>query len=289
MVCADRLALFEAERARLFGLAYRMLGSVADAQDALQEVHLRWIKADQDQVANPQGWLTAVLTRFCLDMLKSARRKREVYFGPWLPEPLVGAAPASSDIDPDTLTTAFLLALERLTPLERAAFLLHDVFDYDYGALAKALRRGEPACRQLVARARRHVRSTQTRATCEDRRAEDLLQRFLAAIVVGDIAPLEAALTADVELWSDGGGKALAARNVIRGANHVARFLIGIARKAGARLRPVPTVVNGGPGILLFDGEVLHSVLSVSFTAEGLLSRLFLMRNPDKLAHVKVH
>lgn len=276
---------FERHRAHLFGVAYRMLGTVSDAEDAIQDVFLRWCDVDAEGVRNPRAWLTTVTSRHCLDVLKSARRKREVYVGPWLPEPLGGIIdPETEGARAESLTTAFLLVLERLSPLERAAFLLHDVFDYDYALLAQTLGRNEAACRKLVARARAHVRQERPRLGPPPADPGSMLGQFLLAIASGDVAGLERMLAADAEFWSDGGGRVKAALNVVRGANRVARLAVGLGRKTTiARVELTP--INGETGVLIYDEAKLSGVLTAAFDPHGRILRVFLQRNPDKLTH----
>ena len=221
-------ASFEPYRRRLLGLAYRMLGSVADAEDAVQETYLRWHAADRDKVSNPRAFLMTTTTRICLDLLSSARARREEYVGPWLPEPVVDTsvlAPDSRAELAEDLSIALLLTLDRLSPLERAAFLLHDVFDFSFGEVASALERSEAACRQLAARARSHVRSVRPRGTnapaarpgaIEPKHAE-LMSAFVAATRSGDLNALTQLLASDVRVVTDGGGKVSASLNVLEG------------------------------------------------------------------------
>ena len=211
-------ASFEPYRRRLLGLAYRMLGSMADAEDAVQETYLRWHGADRDKVSDPRAFLMTTTTRICLDMLNSARARREEYVGPWLPEPVVDTAALAPDSRmelAEDLSIALLLTLDRLSPLERAAFLLHDVFDFSFNEVAPALERSEAACRQLAARARAHVRASRPRGATVptaafgeiDAKHTQLLSAFMAATQSGDLNALTQLLASDVRVWSDGGGK----------------------------------------------------------------------------------
>jgi RNA polymerase sigma-70 factor (ECF subfamily) len=221
-------ASFEPYRRRLRGLAYRMLGSMADAEDAVQETYLRWHRADRDQVLDPRAFLMTTTTRICLDMLTTARARHEEYVGPWLPEPVVDTtalAPDSSTELAEDLSVALLLTLDRLSPLERAAFLLHDVFDFSFREVASALKRSEAACRQLAARARAHVRAVRPRgATASpvrggkiDPQHAELMSAFVAAARSGDLHALTQLLASDVRVVTDGGGKVAAALNVLEG------------------------------------------------------------------------
>jgi RNA polymerase sigma-70 factor, ECF subfamily len=218
-------AAFEPHRRALTGLAYRMLGSVSDAEDVVQDAFLRWHAAPRGEVAEPRAYLMRVVTRLCLDVMKSAQARRETYVGPWLPEPVLDAA----SVQPDTagelaedISVALLLALERLSPAERAAFLLHDVFDRDFSEVAAALGRSEAACRQLASRARAHVRASPRRFSADPAEGQRLAAAFMLAAQTGDVAALTGLLAADATLHSDGGGVRIAALNIIRGADRMA-------------------------------------------------------------------
>lgn len=279
-------------RGPLMGLAYRMLGSRADAEDVLQDAYLRLQNVDDSTVRNAEAYLKTVVTRLALDHLKSARAKREVYVGPWLPEPIVDAetlSPEGAGELADDLSFALLLTLETLSAPERAAFLLHDVFETPYAEIAATLEKSEAACRQLAARARKavkHARPTHT-APVEAHRA--LLMRFAEAAQTGDASGLEALLAADAVAYSDGGGIKAAALNPIYGADKVARFFAGLAKKQkaeGQALRVVPVALNGAPGLAVYlDGE-FDFTMSID-VAGGLIERLYLVRNPEKLGAVR--
>jgi RNA polymerase sigma-70 factor (ECF subfamily) len=219
-----------------------MLGSIADAEDAVQDTYVRWHAADRDNVSDPRAFLMTTATRICLDMLTSARARRETYVGPWLPEPVVDTAalaPDSGSEMAEDLSIALLLILERLSPLERAALLLHDVFDFSFKEVAGALGRSQAACRQLAARARAHVRAARPRGATPpagrsgeiDTKHAQLLSAFVKAIRSGNLEALTRLLASDVRIVTDGGGKVPAALNVLRGADRAARFLIGVSRK----------------------------------------------------------
>lgn len=288
---------FEPHRRRLLGLAYRMLGSMTDAEDAVQEAYLRWHATDRDHVSDPRAFLMTTTTRICLDILTSARARREQYVGPWLPEPIVDAdalAPDTHTELAEDLSVALLLTVDRLSPLERAAFLLHDVFDFSFAEVASALERSEAACRQLAARARAHVKASRPRgvATASARSGEidakhaDLMSAFVAATRSGDLDGLTRMLASDVRVVTDGGGKVSAALNVLDGADHAARFLIGVSRKGWRddfTLRFA--TINGLPGIIVDSPEGL--VQTSAFEIEGDVVRaLYVVRNPDKLRHI---
>jgi len=290
-------ASFEPYRRRLVGLAYRMLGSMADAEDAVQETYLRWHRADRNQVSEPRAFLMTTTTRICLDMLTSARARREEYAGPWLPEPVVDTAALAPDSRTELaedLSIALLLTLDRLSPLERAAFLLHDVFDFSFGEVAAALERSEAACRQLAARARAHVREVRPRGTTTptgrlgeiDAKHAQLMSAFVTATSSGDLDALKQLLASDVRVVTDGGGKVAAALNVLDGADRAARFLVGAARKGWrddytlrfATINDLPGMIIGGP-----EGPVQTAAFEIE---DGVIRALYVVRNPDKLRHL---
>ena len=273
---------FEAHRGFLAGLAYRMLGSVADSEDVVQDAFLRWHSVDRAAVAEPRAYLARVVSRLCLDRMKSAQQRREQYVGTWLPEPVV-AEPAERLAD--DLSVALLLALERLSPLERAAFLLHDVFDMDYSAVAEVLDRGEPACRQLAARARAHLQDKQPRYEPRVDEAERLAQAFLTAAATGDVDALSRMLKHDAVLYTDGGGKRIAALNPIFGKEKIVRFYRGLQAKgrAFAAVRLERVMLNGLPGIV-FDTREGTETVAFEVT-HGEISAIYAVRNPDKLRH----
>ena len=290
-------ASFEPYRRRLLGLAYRMLGSMADAEDAVQETYLRWHAADRDRVSEPRAFLMTTTTRICLDMLTSARARHEEYVGPWLPEPVVNTAALAPDSRTELaedLSIALLLILDHLSPLERAAFLLHDVFDFAFSEVATALERSEAACRQLATRARAHVRAARPRgATLPggiNAKHAQLMSAFAAATQSGDVNALMQLLASDARVVTDGGGKVRAALNEIEGADRVAQFLVDVTRKRpGAwwredfRLRL--GTVNGLPALIVDAPE--GPVQTTAFDIEGdVIRALYIVRNPDKLRHL---
>jgi len=294
-------ATFEPHRRRLLGLAYRMLGSMADAEDAVQETYLRWHAAERDNVVDPRAFLMTTATRICLDMLTSARARREEYVGPWLPEPVVDTAALAPDSRAELaqdLSIALLLILDQLSPLERGAFLLHDVFDFSFSEVATALGRSEAACRQLASRARANVRAarprgataSQTRSAQIDAKSAQLISAFAAATESGDLHKLTEMLASDVRIVTDGGGKVRSALEVIEGADRAARFLVEVTRKRpGAWWRDDFTVrfatLNGLPGVIVDASE--GAVQTTAFEIEGEVIRaLYVVRNPDKLRHL---
>ncbi|GJE28862.1 sigma-70 family RNA polymerase sigma factor [Methylobacterium organophilum] len=276
-------AIFEAERPRLIRLAYRMLGSLAEAEDVVQNAWLRWRQADRDAVAAPMAYLTRIVTRLCLDVMKSARARRETYVGAWLPEPLIEESPEDPAED---LTLPLMLALERLSPLERAAFLLHDVFGVPLAEVAVTLERDGVAVRQLAARARKHVRAGRPRYALAPEEGERLARAFFAATSSGDVATLRAMLAKDVVLRADGGGKVLAFLNPIVGRERTLRLYAGLHRKLktpGRFLRPAR--IDGWPGYISEerDGVLQTTALVVE---DGVIRLVLITRNPDKLGHV---
>jgi RNA polymerase sigma-70 factor (ECF subfamily) len=293
----DPSASFEPHRRRLLGLAYRMLGSMAEAEDAVQEAYLRWHDADREKVAEPKAFLITATTRICLDVLKSARVRREEYVGPWLPDPVTDTAALAPDTQTELaedLSVALLLALDRLSPLERAAFLLHDVFDYSFAQVADTLGRNEAACRQLASRARSRVREARpegaiparTGSSRADAKHAELLSAFITASRSGDVTTLTRLLASDARFVSDGGGKAAAALNVIEGADRVAAFLVGTVRKGWTDDMAVRfDTINGLPGLIVSRPDGL--VQTSAFEIEGdVVKAIYVVRNPDKLRHL---
>ncbi len=278
---------FQRHRARLFGVAYRMLGSRADAEDVLQDAWLRWHDADICSIASPEAWLVTVVTRLCLDRLRATRQDRERYVGPWLPEPILTDTLPSPELQlemQNEVSVAFLALLERLGPEKRAAFLLREVFDYDYPEIAEMLGKAEPALRQMVHRARAEVREGRPRFKMDEEARERLLEKFMAAATTGSRPAIMALLSEDVEYVSDGGGKVYAALKVLHGPERIGRLYYSIARSwPGIAYRLVR--INGELGAVnIFRGK-LHSVLSFCVEDER-ITGIYVMRNPDKLAGV---
>jgi RNA polymerase sigma-70 factor (ECF subfamily) len=271
----------------LLGLAYRMLGSRSDAEDVVQDAYIRF--AGVHDIHNPEAFLVTIVTRLCLDRLKSAKAQREVYVGPWLPEPVFDAQDLSAGSATelaDDLSFALLLALDRLSPMERAAFLLHDVFDTPFADVARMIDRSEAACRQLAARARRAVRDERPTPTAAPENHARLLQAFAEAASSGDISRLVGLLREDAILIADSAGRKAAPINHVVGADKIARFFIGVANKnAGRDVRIVPMMINGNAGALLYlDGEADHTV-SMAIDGER-IAAIYIVRNPDKLRHL---
>lgn len=285
----DSAALFTENRSYLFGVAYRMLGTVMDAEDILQEAYLRWQTVDSREVESPRAYLTTIVTRLCLDFLASARVRREQYVGPWLPEPLVVSGPdkgAEELVERyESISMAFLVLLESLSPVERAVFLLREVFAYDYPEVARIVEKSEANCRQIARRARERISAGRPRFSADRERGERLLARFVDACTGGDLAGLEGVLAADITLWSDGGGKVQAALNPIHGANNVARFLLGILRRTPADVSARFAVINGGPGLIVSVAGHVQSVLAFD-VGDDAIQAIRVVVNPEKLGRV---
>jgi RNA polymerase sigma-70 factor (ECF subfamily) len=280
-------------RPLLFSIAYRMIGSVSEAEDIVQEAFLRYHRAQTADVESPKAYLSAVTTRLAIDHLRSARVRREEYVGPWLPEPLLtdeGAGDPSVQAElADSLSLAFLVLLERLSPVERAAFLLRDVFAYPYDEIAEVIGKSEANARQLVTRARRHVDAERPRFDVDRRAHEELTDRFIEATYSGDTEGLIAMLAADVYTYTDGGGKAQAPRRTVHGRERVAHFMVGIARpdRGAGPVTLHSVLVNGVPGRLARDAEG-HAVAVLALdVADGLVTAVRIVVNPDKLGHLQ--
>jgi RNA polymerase sigma-70 factor, ECF subfamily len=267
----------------LFSLAYRMLGTRADAEDVLQESYLRWQSAPAE-VNSPKSYLTSVVARLSLDSLKAAHRKRETYVGPWLPEPIIQATQADTMEMAESLSIAFLQVVEALSPVERVAFLLREAFDVSYPEIAEILETSEANCRQLVTRAKNHLRAKRPRFLVDRTRHQEMLHRFLTACASGDLNGFVGLLKEDVVLYSDGGGKVAAALNPIYGEERVVRFLLGIAKKTVGQPGGYLADVNGEPGfVFTLDGAV-NSVITLDLDADGLIRRIYAVNNPEKLS-----
>lgn len=271
---------FETYRPLMFSIAYRMLGSVMDAEDIVQEAYLRYRSADH--VEAPKAFLTTVVTRLCLDQLKSARTQRESYIGPWLPEPLITTSmPTTSEYD--SISMAFLVLLESLSPVERAVFLLREVFDYDYSEIARIVGKEETACRQAFHRAKVHVAEHRPRFQASPAEHEQMLQKFIEACTVGELDGLTSLLSNDVVLMSDGGGKASAATRPVRTPNHVARFLLGLLRQMPLTFSVEILQINGRAAVLVRDDQGNPFLIQQFEMDAGKISAFYLIRNPDKL------
>ena len=275
---------FEAARPRIRGLAYRMLGTLADADDVVQDTWLRWQAAGGAHIANAEAWLVTAATRLCLDRLRSAARTREVYPGPWLPEPIVtDPTPESAAELADSLTLGFLVLLDQLTPVERAVFVLADVFDVPYAEIATTVGRSEAACRQIASRARRRLRPDKQpyHTAAADR---ELVNGLLRALACGDVKEVVARLAPQVVCITDGGPKRRAARRPVVGAARVTRFLISLARRY-SHLTAQPTVVGGSAGAILSAGDTIEQVMAVT-SQDGVITSVYFIGNPDKFTSV---
>lgn len=286
---SDAAARFEPLRRRLIGLAYRMLGSRAEAEDVVQDAYLRWHGTDRDAIEDAGAFLKRVVTRLCLDRLKAARTRRETYVGPWLPEPvlaedvLIDAGPSGIAHD---VGVALMLALERLSPLERAAFLLHDVFELGFDEVSRILDRDPAACRQLAVRARDHVAAARPRFTVSESEGRRIADAFLAASRGGDLAALQAMLAADAVLHTDGGGKRPAALNRVFGGDKIARFFAGLARKNRPPTAVRPAIINGQPGFVTVEADGVPQTTALEIGPGG-ITAIYIVRNPDKLGHIR--
>ena len=276
---------FEAHRGRLFGLAYRMLGSRADAEDIVQEVYLRWHQANRGAIENPEAWLVTAATRLSIDRLRRLKTEREAYIGPWLPEPIVAPEPPPDrQLElADDLSVAFLTLLERLAPDERAAFLLHDVFDVGYDGVAAALDRSEAACRQVVHRARERVRGDRKRFEASESAKAEILHKFMAAIDARNEDALLQLFAPDATWTADGGGKSAAGLHPIVGADRIARLVVGLRERFWAPNRTMRiATINGESGLCFVDGDRLTAVLSIATDGDRILA-VYAVVNPDKL------
>jgi RNA polymerase sigma-70 factor (ECF subfamily) len=278
---AEPTSRFEAQRPLAFSIAYRMLGSKAEAEDIVQEAWLRWRESDLRALESDRAWLTTIVTRLCLDHLKSARVRRETYPGPWLPEPLVGAE-EGPPLDSESISMAFMLLLESLSPLERAVFLLGQVFDYSHAEIAGIIGTSEAASRQALSRAKRQLKAKRPRFASSRENHERLLTAFLRAVGLGDLTALTALFAEDVIAISDGGGKVKAALRPIIGRNAVARGTLGGARHLAAVARLEQVDVNGWPGALLWVGDRLEAIISIECDDDQ-IHAIHAVLNPDKL------
>jgi RNA polymerase sigma-70 factor (ECF subfamily) len=275
---------FEALRGRLFGLAYRMLGSRADAEDIVQEAYLRWHQAAAGSIENPEACLVTTTSRLAIDRLRRLKTERQAYFGPWLPEPLLAAPPPDHNLDlADDLSMAFLMLLERLAPEERAAFLLHDVFDVGYPAIASVIERSEAACRQVVHRARERVRGDRRRFDVSDSTKAEMLRRFTAALEARDEAALLALFSPDATWTADGGGKSAAGPRPVVGADNIARLVLALRARfmADGHGLEVATI-NGETGLCFRAGDRLLATMSIATDGER-IHAVYAVVNPDKL------
>lgn len=299
--------IFREHRGLLFGIAYRMLGSVQDAEDILQDAYLNWSQADLARIESPVAFLRTIVSRRCLDQLKSARTRRESYVGPWLPEPYAPAADGHADwianiaddrpdaaaeyergeILRESLSIAFLILLESLGPVERAVYLLREVFAVDFAEIAGVVQKSADNCRQILHRARAAVERRRPGAAPDPAQAQQLLEQFLSAVRSGDLPAFTALLADDVRYHSDGGGVVQAALNIIQGADNVARFQLGVLKFLPADVQLEPRVLNGAPGLVIYaaDGQV-YATLAADFSPDGRVQNIYSVRNPEKLRHL---
>ena len=286
---AARLATFNQYRGLLFSVAYRMLGSVADAEDMVQETFIRWQQAANDEIRSPRAFLVTVITRLSINQLQSARVRREEYVGEWLPEPLV-TGPESDPLGAlkvdESLSMAFLLLLERLTPMERAVFLLREVFEYEYEEIATVLGQSETNCRQILRRAKQHVGDIRRRFDASAREHDDLLKRFMQAVRKGEIKGLVDLLSSDAVLHSDGGGKAIAQPHMIEGAENVARLILDrMSNVVPKNLVNRMARINGEPGFVSYLNGKPFSAFTLE-GGDGRIKAIYIVTNPQKLSHL---
>lgn len=284
----NTLEQFDQYRTLLFSIAYRMLGSQMEAEDMVQETFLRWQGVAAAEVQSIKAYLTSIITRLCIDHLRLARVQRETYVGPWLPEPIIADQPPGMDdmvALAESLSMAFLVLLERLTPVERAVFLLREVFNYDYAEIASIVDKSEANCRQLARRARQHVVAQRPRFAPASDKQQQLTVQFMETCNRGDMSGLLRLLAADITLWSDGGGKATAARRPIYGADKVARFFTSIVSHAPSGLIVKPAWINSQPGIIIYINGQPEGVLIFDIV-DRQIQTIYAIRNPDKLQGV---
>ena len=289
MGAPDAVTVFESRRRFLLGLAYRILGSFADAEDAVQDTFLKWRLAAAEEIVNPAAWLTAACTHRCIDLLKAAQRTRVDYVGTWLPEPVCGATDETPERAAElssSLSTAFLLLLERLTPKERAAYLLHEIFDRGYPEVAAALGIQEAACRKLVSRARASVGQAKVRHLARRERQEELLAAFQDAVATGATERLAALLSDDIALCADGGGKVPALRQTLHGRRSVLAFVAECLRDWWSDYTWTPADINGSRGAMLLQNGHIAASVSFAYDEAGRAAGIYIMRNPDKLRHL---
>jgi RNA polymerase sigma-70 factor (ECF subfamily) len=284
-----RLATFDQHRSLLFSVAYRMLGTVADAEDMLQETFIRWQQAAEEEIRSPRAFLITIISRLCINHLQSARVRREEYVGQWLPEPIV-TDPANDPLSiirvDESLSMAFLILMERLTPVERAVFLLREVFEHEYAEIAAILGQSEVNCRQILRRSRQHVSAMRPRFKVSAQKKSELLERFLRATASGDVSQLIALLAHDAVLHSDGGGKAIAVPNLVHGSDAVARAILrGMSKLVPKNLVRRMAQINGNPGVITYLEGRPFSVFTIDGTAEQIRA-IYVVTNPEKLSHV---
>jgi RNA polymerase sigma-70 factor (TIGR02957 family) len=280
--------IFDEYRNLLFSVAYRVLGSAADAEDAVQDAWVRWSAADRSKVADPKAYLVRIVTNLAMDRLRSAARQRETYVGPWLPEPIMTAA---DEVDAESVSMALLVVLESLTPLERAVFVLKEAFGFGYGEIASAVERSEATVRQAAHRAREHVQARRPRFHAGRERQREVTERFFTAAGGGDINTLMELLAPDVTLWTDGGGKVRQATRPVTGAERVAKWFAGVGTRAYEGVAPADMVaevvdLNGAPGVVFRGGGRVLATLTLDLDEHGLITGIHNVANPDKLGAI---
>lgn len=284
-------ATFTQYRAYLFSIAYRMLGSVMDAEDLVQETWLRWQQSDVQQIQNPKSFLAAITTRLCIDYLRSARVKRESYIGPWLPEPLLtdkrGLDGESMMVLADNISFAFMQLLEKLSPTERAVYLLRHVFDFEYSEIAEIVNKKEPACRQIYRRARHHLAAEKPRFDNTIAEQQVVMGRFWQACLERDMETVRQLIAEDATFYSDGGGQVRAARRPVRTADHVIQFLMGLLRLAPEGMEVKSTIVNGQPGMMILVNGRLFNIFVID-VRHMKVQNIYSILNPDKLKHIQL-
>lgn len=280
----------ESYRPLLFSIAYRMLGSVMDAEDIVQEAYLRYHRADPSEIASPKAWLTTIVTRLCINQLNSARHQRESYIGPWLPEPLLTDSSSAQAADQssihESISMAFLVMLEQLSAAERAVFLLREIFDFEYDEIAVMIEKSEEACRQLFSRAKKHILDHRPRFDARPEEHLRMVQRFIAAVTEGDVEGLTSLLAQDVVVWTDGGGKVFAARQPIYGRELAARFILGTRQFAPAGFWLEIAWINGQPAIVIRTAEGQAFVVILLHADDTQVKTFYIIGNPDKLRKV---
>jgi RNA polymerase sigma-70 factor, ECF subfamily len=277
----EQVAVFSDYRALLISIAYRMLGSVMDAEDMVQETFLRWQSADLSQIESPKSYLCTVVTRLCIDHLRGMTAQRETYIGEWLPEPYLTTS--DHELGDDTLSMAFLLLLESLSPVERAIFLLREVFDYDYSEISVIVDKTESNCRQMFSRAQQHISAHHHRYRVQPEQHNQFLQQFVSVCAGGDLNELVSMLAADIVERSDGGGKVRSALLPIFGPDKVARFFLGILKQRPEDFAVRTATLNGQTALLSYTGDQLYNVLLLDFDENGSVHRMYIIGNPDKL------
>ncbi|MFD2204221.1 RNA polymerase sigma factor SigJ [Kiloniella antarctica] len=290
MMEQDHISSFEKASPTLTGLAYRILGSFAEAEDAVQDTFLKWSQADKDKILNPKSWLMTVCTRRSLDLLKASHKSRVAYVGNWLPEPVgddFKESPEDQTELASSVTTAFLLLLERLTPKERAAYLLREIFDYSYADLSGVLEASETTCRKLVSRAKKNVEASKVRQETPPDRQEELLKVFQAALLSGSPDELGTLLSEDIQLVADSGGKVIAVQDILQGKAGVLDFTLQTLGPVWREYEQIVTRLNGQLGLVLLQQGKVTAAVTFDYDDTNQLCNVYIMRNPDKLVRIE--